>query len=109
MAILATSVSFNGATAQTTNARDTRYEEVSSVDFQSILAWYCRAVVVAKTGAWACLKECADWDGTRCYAYAYDDETCWICNESYQHRMSPRYVATVAHKFWISDSEFSGA
>ena len=96
----------NGPTAQAINARQTRYEVVSAGDFQSILAWNCRANTVAKTGPYECLKECVDWDGTRCYAYAYDNDTCWICNEGYQYTMSPSYVATMAHKFWMSDSEY---
>ena len=105
MKMLVTFAILNGYTAQADNARDTRYDVVSEHDFQSILAWSCRAVTAAQTGPWECLKECVDVDGTRCYGYAYDNETCWICDEGDQYTISPSDVATMAHTSWISDSK----
>ena len=102
MTMLIDIVSFNGPIAQASNARDTRLV-VSSGDFRSILSWNCSAVAVTKTGPLECLKECADWDGTRCYAYAYDNETCWICDDEDQYTTSPSYVVAVAHTFGMSD------
>ena len=92
-------------TGQTHSSRDTLYEAVSVDEFQSILAWDCRTVTVALTGPWECLQECVDVEGTRCYGFAYDKETCWICDEGGQYTTSPSDVATMAHTYWMSDSE----
>ena len=99
-------ITLNGYKPHAINARDTRYEVVSAPDFQSILAWSCRVATVVQTGPWECLKECVDVDGTRCYGYAYNNETCWICDEGGQYTTSPSDVVTVAHTYWISDSEY---
>ena len=84
---------------------DVEYKTKTSTIFKDRLSPHhnCYAISGAY-GLAQCIQHCADWTGKRCFGFAYDNVSCWVCNYSpVPYQIPATLVAKKADMFWMRD------